>query len=449
MYDSINPSKQTKSLPSFSQYETNDNMTVTNSSQPDFTTSNPPLLDVPEDGSLPVADAQDLTVCQPFNRMWLENMEFDTNEPLTEEQTYEAEFQPDLNPYEDLEPLQETMREYDGGDLGLDSTHPLNDILTKHNKEINEMLEKKEKNKKKNEIITKKEEEEEEEMDDGNINKKLNKSLFSPSMKRLITPEKARKKEKEFLEAQKERLDKRIIMKEIKAKKIEENQIKQQQPPPTIPSKIIKQKTPNRINESKISETKTPDTNSKVPHKVTQSKERTPSAKGKDTPKAVIVARRKQSLNNNNEVKENNNNNNNGDVKGFLYKKQVQKAVVPAYKAPQKPSNKKIIKLAINNICLPVGLHKEENAKVINEINTSTCNRYCIVIKENKGYKSLYGMNEENDKGLKLHGIGPNIIEVDMVQHYFKYNSVQKKFEKLEVSNFTSTVDAVMLLPSC
>lgn len=164
---------------------------MNDSSKSDFTTTNPPLIDV-----------EDLTVCQPFNKMWLENVEIDRNEILTEELTYQPDFQSVLSNYKNLEIINETIKEHEGGDLGLKCTHPLNDV------------------------VTKKEEVKEEEIDDGYINRNLNKSILNPSMKRQIPPEKARKKEKEFLESQKERVNERIRMKEIRAKKIEDNQVK-------------------------------------------------------------------------------------------------------------------------------------------------------------------------------------------------------------------------------
>ena len=116
-----------------------------------------------------------------------------------------------------------------------------------------------------------------------------------------------------------------------------------------------------------------------------------------------------------------------------------------------KPSNRKLIKNAILQVCLAgeaYKLQREEVIKVIDE-NAEVCN-FVIVFRGELGrqdLKALYEFDAATEEVRKLYGPGiwPDVIDASHVHSYYRYDSGSKEFRQLQCRTFSIATDAVVL----
>ena len=115
-----------------------------------------------------------------------------------------------------------------------------------------------------------------------------------------------------------------------------------------------------------------------------------------------------------------------------------------------KPSNRKIIKNAIAQLCLagdPNKIHREE---VLNLIEIHKEINYFIIVFSEFGRRDLRGLyTHDINTGdiLKIYGPGylPDILESAAVSAFFRYDSGAKEFKLLQCKDFIAATDAVSL----
>ncbi|OMJ81727.1 hypothetical protein SteCoe_17779 [Stentor coeruleus] len=115
-----------------------------------------------------------------------------------------------------------------------------------------------------------------------------------------------------------------------------------------------------------------------------------------------------------------------------------------------KPSNRKIIKNAISQLCLagePNKVHREE---VLNVIDTLEEIMYFIIVfsdSTRRDVRGLYSHDPNTGEVNKIYGPNylPETLESSVVTAFFRYDSGAKEFKQLQCKDFIAATDAVFL----
>ncbi|OMJ70455.1 hypothetical protein SteCoe_31551 [Stentor coeruleus] len=115
-----------------------------------------------------------------------------------------------------------------------------------------------------------------------------------------------------------------------------------------------------------------------------------------------------------------------------------------------KPSNRKIIKNAISQLCLagePNRIHREE---VLNIIETLEEIMYFIIVfsdSTRRDVRGLYSHDPNTGEVNKVYGPNylPETLEPSVVTAFFRYDSGAKEFKQLQCKDFIAATDAVFL----
>ena len=116
-----------------------------------------------------------------------------------------------------------------------------------------------------------------------------------------------------------------------------------------------------------------------------------------------------------------------------------------------KMSNKKIIKKAINEVCLAGNSNKEYREKINEIIDTCDFENYIILFRGNYGRFDIkaiytYDIQNKNIEILTCMGNAPNFIDSSMVASFYKYNVSANQFKELRgTKEFSCIVDGVCL----
>jgi hypothetical protein len=117
-----------------------------------------------------------------------------------------------------------------------------------------------------------------------------------------------------------------------------------------------------------------------------------------------------------------------------------------------KMSNKKVIKKAINEVCLAGNTNKEYRDKINDIIDKCEFENYIILFRGNYGrydIKAIYTYDIQNKNIELLTCIGnnaPNFIDSSMVATFYKYNISANQFKELRgTKEFSCIVDGVCL----
>lgn len=116
-----------------------------------------------------------------------------------------------------------------------------------------------------------------------------------------------------------------------------------------------------------------------------------------------------------------------------------------------KMSNKKIIKKAINEVCLAGNNNKEYRDKINEIIDKCEFENYIILFRGNYGRFDIkaiytYDIQNKNIEILTCMGNAPNFIDASMVATFYKYNVSANQFKELRgTKEFSCIVDGVCL----
>jgi hypothetical protein len=116
-----------------------------------------------------------------------------------------------------------------------------------------------------------------------------------------------------------------------------------------------------------------------------------------------------------------------------------------------KMSNKKVIKKAINEVCLAGNTNKEYRDKINDIIDKCEFENYIILFRGNYGRFDIkaiytYDIQNKNIEILTCIGNAPNFLDSSMVATFYKYNISANQFKELRgTKEFSCIVDAVCL----
>ncbi|XP_020560881.1 calmodulin-regulated spectrin-associated protein 3 isoform X2 [Oryzias latipes] len=113
------------------------------------------------------------------------------------------------------------------------------------------------------------------------------------------------------------------------------------------------------------------------------------------------------------------------------------------YKEPSFKSNKFIIHNAITRCCLAGKVNEPQKNKIVEDMETSTANHFLILFRDSScQFRAVYTMNPETEEMVRLTGIGPRLITLDMVESIYKYSSDRKQFTVIPSKTMSMSVDA-------
>ncbi|XP_024127797.1 calmodulin-regulated spectrin-associated protein 3 isoform X2 [Oryzias melastigma] len=113
------------------------------------------------------------------------------------------------------------------------------------------------------------------------------------------------------------------------------------------------------------------------------------------------------------------------------------------YKEPSFKSNKFIIHNAITRCCLAGKVNEPQKNKIVEDMETSTANHFLILFRDSScQFRAVYTMNPETEEMVRLTGIGPRVITLDMVESIYKYSSDRKQFTVIPSKTMSMSVDA-------
>ncbi|XP_057201907.1 calmodulin-regulated spectrin-associated protein 3 isoform X3 [Triplophysa rosa] len=113
------------------------------------------------------------------------------------------------------------------------------------------------------------------------------------------------------------------------------------------------------------------------------------------------------------------------------------------YKEPSFKSNKFIIHNAISRCCLAGKVNEPQKNKIVEEMEKATGNHFLILFRDAScQFRAVYTMNPETEEMVRLTGIGPRVISLDMVESIYKYSSDRKQFTAIPSKTMSMSVDA-------
>ncbi|XP_037545020.1 calmodulin-regulated spectrin-associated protein 3 [Nematolebias whitei] len=113
------------------------------------------------------------------------------------------------------------------------------------------------------------------------------------------------------------------------------------------------------------------------------------------------------------------------------------------YKEPSFKSNKFIIHNAITRCCLAGKVNELQKNKVVEDMENSTANHFLILFRDSScQFRAVYTMNPETEEMVRLTGIGPRMITLEMVESIYKYSSDRKQFTAIPSKTMSMSVDA-------
>ncbi|KAG7263621.1 hypothetical protein CRUP_012856 [Coryphaenoides rupestris] len=113
------------------------------------------------------------------------------------------------------------------------------------------------------------------------------------------------------------------------------------------------------------------------------------------------------------------------------------------YKEPSFKSNKFIIHNAISRCCMAGKVNEPQKNKIVEEMEKSDANHFLILFRDAScQFRAVYTMNPETEEMVRLTGIGPRVVNLEMVESIFKYSSDRKQFTAIPSKTMSMSVDA-------
>ena len=114
------------------------------------------------------------------------------------------------------------------------------------------------------------------------------------------------------------------------------------------------------------------------------------------------------------------------------------------------PSNRKLILLALKNVCLAGAHLAYEHAEAKRAIDESTADHFVVLMGKQRAlnYRGCYAMNPVTGVQNRIHGTGPEVLEPNMITQFYKYSTSVRNFQPLPgTKEWTATTDAVAVKP--
>ncbi|ESO04191.1 hypothetical protein HELRODRAFT_191743 [Helobdella robusta] len=125
---------------------------------------------------------------------------------------------------------------------------------------------------------------------------------------------------------------------------------------------------------------------------------------------------------------------------------------------PSSKSNKNIVENALSHCCLAGLVNQDVKCKALEALQKSSSKHFVVLFRDvGMQYRGLYAYNINHNipcsdigtRGceiVRLHGVGPKVVEPKQIEKFFKYNSGAKNFfEVTSTKHLSATIDGVTL----
>eukprot|EP00752_Nemacystus_decipiens_P010612 g9450.t1 len=126
-------------------------------------------------------------------------------------------------------------------------------------------------------------------------------------------------------------------------------------------------------------------------------------------------------------------------------------AASPAVRGFSRRSNRKLVRNAINFLCLAGGHLEKKKARVLEALDSHPAANFVVLLAHTKllSFKGLYACNgDEDGTADRVFGLGPPHVDATMVSGFFKYNSAAREFREVHSKSLGKTTDAVSMEPT-
>ncbi|CAM9741231.1 unnamed protein product, partial [Ectocarpus sp. 12 AP-2014] len=123
----------------------------------------------------------------------------------------------------------------------------------------------------------------------------------------------------------------------------------------------------------------------------------------------------------------------------------------PAVRGLSRRSNRKLVRNAINFLCLAGGHLQERKARALEALDSHPASNFVVLLAHTKllSFKGLYACRGEDDGSAdRVFGLGPPHVDATMASGFFKYNSAAREFREVHSKTLGKTTDAISMEPT-
>ncbi|CAM9425449.1 unnamed protein product [Ectocarpus sp. 13 AM-2016] len=123
----------------------------------------------------------------------------------------------------------------------------------------------------------------------------------------------------------------------------------------------------------------------------------------------------------------------------------------PAVRGLSRRSNRKLVRNAINFLCLAGGHLQERKARALEALDSHPASNFVVLLAHTKllSFKGLYACRGEDDGSAdRVFGLGPPYVDATMASGFYKYNSAAREFREVHSKTLGKTTDAISMEPT-
>ncbi|CAM9495431.1 unnamed protein product [Ectocarpus sp. 8 AP-2014] len=123
----------------------------------------------------------------------------------------------------------------------------------------------------------------------------------------------------------------------------------------------------------------------------------------------------------------------------------------PAVRGLSRRSNRKLVRNAINFLCLAGGHLQERKARALEALDSHPASNFVVLLAHTKllSFKGLYACRGEDDGSAdRVFGLGPPHVDATMASGFYKYNSAAREFREVHSKTLGKTTDAISMEPT-
>ena len=122
----------------------------------------------------------------------------------------------------------------------------------------------------------------------------------------------------------------------------------------------------------------------------------------------------------------------------------------PPLPPTRRKSNRNILRNAILHTCLSGPVNGALQKEVLARLDEARADQCLILFRDTRGFKfrALYVYKHETGALVKLCGVGPATVAPDAIVAFYKYDTGDRSFRPMQVSEFNQGIDAFALEPS-
>ncbi|CAM9253119.1 unnamed protein product [Pylaiella littoralis] len=123
----------------------------------------------------------------------------------------------------------------------------------------------------------------------------------------------------------------------------------------------------------------------------------------------------------------------------------------PAVRGFSRRSNRKLVRNAINFLCLAGGHLEEKKTRALQALDSHPGSNFVVLLAHTKllSFKGLYACSgEEDGTADRVFGLGPPQIDATVASGFYKYNSAAREFREVRSKTLGKTTDAISMEPT-